>query len=188
MNHAIRRQALQTTAKVALSLTVLACGGTVEVAQEAPAQTDPPPDPPEPIDEEQGERLPSQASFPEEEEPLACDAAPVGEEVTILDDEQLGCCLDQLEPVWPAEGPDGWEQWQETMQDEDVGACCNVVVAHADQATTFDLFETLGWDKIQRCCEAAGSPVGPACTPWGPPVPPHLRGVMPLSLDALEIA
>ena len=70
------------------------------------------------------------------------------------------------------------------MQDEGVGACCNVVVAHANEGGS--VMEQLGWENIQRCCQAAGSPFGPACTPWGPPVPPAMRAFA--DLDALEIA
>lgn len=183
MNEAIRRQALQTTAKIALSLTVLACGGTVEIANQTATATDDPPDPELPIHEEDEEEPPVQLFRPEAET-LACEAAPVGEEVALLDAEQLDCCTELLESVWPVEGPNAWEQWQRSMQDPDVGACCNVVVAHANQQV--ELLDTLGWQNVQMCCDAAGAPFGAACTPWGPPVPPAMRPFA--DLDALEIA
>lgn len=28
------------------------------------------------------------------------------------------------------------------------------------------------WEMGMRCCDVMGNPMGPACTPWGPPVPP----------------
>ena len=186
MNDATFRRALKTTAKIALSLTVFACGGTVDVADQSSASTDDPPEPERPVYDEEEEEPPVQVYRPEEEEEetLACEAAPVGEEVAILDTEQLDCCVALLEPAWPGEGPEAWQEWETTMKDEAVGACCNIVVAHANES--FQLVESLGWQNVQMCCQAAGSPFGPACTPWGPPVPPAMGAFA--DLDELEIA
>lgn len=185
MHDDIRRRALQITAKVALSLTVFGCGGTVEVASEAPVTDDPPTEPPDPDDpgEEPRDGRPERPTERPTDPALACDAVPPGEPVTALDEDRLACCVDLLEPLWADETVAGWEAWQQTKLDPDVAGCCNVVVAHV--AASLEIAPAIGWSEVTQCCDAAGFPAGPACTPWGPPVPPvGLRGLT--SLDLLE--
>ena len=67
MNDATFRRALKTTAKIALSLTVFACGGTVDVADQSSASTDDPPEPERPVYDEEEEEPPVQVYRPEEE-------------------------------------------------------------------------------------------------------------------------
>jgi hypothetical protein len=192
MNDDIRRQALRATAKIALSLTVIGCGGTVDVAGSSQTVTDEPNEPIEdPLEPQPNEPHPDgpdaigEVTFPEqEEEALVCDAPPVGDEVAILDGGKLDCCMDFLEPTWPEPTAEGWEQWQTAMQDPDIGACCNVVTAHVGESA--EPLADVTWDQFQNCCVATGF-AQVACTPWGPPVPPAWDGAL-TSLDALELA
>jgi len=43
--------------------------------------------------------------------------------------------------------------------------CCDVLIHTQDPWAS---------DKLGECCYALGTPHGPACTPWGPPVPPAM--------------
>jgi len=43
--------------------------------------------------------------------------------------------------------------------------CCDVLIHSADPWSS---------EQLGECCFALGTPHGPACTPWGPPVPPSM--------------
>lgn len=170
MDDNIRRAALRATAKVALSFTVMACGGVAQVpstnsddaiADDPSQELTPPTDAYEaPV---AVSYLP--ASPPEEE--LACNA-PLPGEVTEADAEQLNCCTEHLETVFPSGGD--WESWLESAAEPSAQACCNVVIAGV--GFDWELIDQVGGDTVYACCEALGFPSSPACTPWGPPVPP----------------
>ena len=176
MDEKIRRAALRATAKVALAMTVVGCLGEVQVeADEAnPEESDGPPEeevtttiaPPGP-----------QRPEPGVETELACEAPGPDDEVA-LDPEQLDCCNALLAPVLPSE-PDAWPAWIEAAAAPDVQGCCRVELAHfeADPGGT-----VVPWDTVSPCCEALEFPVGVACTPWGPAVPPAVLGELPLLL------
>ena len=174
MDVLVRKLALRATAKVALGMTVVGCASTVAVEKQDSSITDDPLpyEPPVALDEEQEQQ--EEETYPvylppKPGEELMCSAPPVGEEVA-LDDEQFQCCVDALIPITPHEG-EGWDQWQDTMQDGEVQACCNVVAVHAE--VDHQRIEELGWEKFNACCSSLDHPPG-ACTPWGPPVPPAI--------------
>jgi hypothetical protein len=186
-----RLAALRATAKVALSFTV-GCGGAVLVPEgdtnEEPRNPDPGtpgakeiparPAPAEPAPTATSPSEPVPVPAPE----LACDAPPPGEPVS-GGEEQLACCADHLAPIVPSDKNGwNWESWEKQKSAPDAQACCNVVLAHTN-ASQNPAWDMVGWDTLSACCYALGNPSGPACTPWGPPVPPAVR-VLP-DLDRL---
>lgn len=166
MRESTRRAALRATAKVALSLTVVGCAAEVQLPREdnedATVGTD------EELTRAGGRTGSPTASGGSSGDELVCDAPPVGE-VVLLDAELVQCCTSFIEPATPTDGP-SWETWQ-SVADPDLDGCCQVLVAHVDQDTTGagDL-----WEMMSACCMRLDYPMGPACTPWGPPVPPAM--------------
>jgi hypothetical protein len=156
---------------VALSLTVFGCAGQVEIDRTPSNDSDPTPDQP-PIDPADDPTLSGMPGMPQNDPPihseLACQAEPPGQVVDI-DAEQLTCCVDLLAPVVPING-EGWDVWTSDSTDPDVQGCCNVLIANVD--ADWNNAELLGYEAVSACCQAIGSPTGPACTPWGPPAPP----------------
>ena len=61
--------------------------------------------------------------------------------------------------------------------------CCGALVRQLDKTevepggiTYEDVYgDENGWLVVNRCCDLLDNPLGPACTPWGPPVPPELE-------------
>jgi hypothetical protein len=185
MDILIRRAALRATAKVALSLTVVGCGANVDSIDDEEAYsrddgyaTGKGDDVGEPADDAPDgavEDANDDADCSDEEE-LACglgEGDPSAIEEIALDDAQLLCCAELLEPLTPSWDEEGsWEAWQESQADPEVAGCCGVAVAHVN--ADYMKIEQVGWDTLNACCGAIGNPMGPACTPWGPPVPPAI--------------
>jgi hypothetical protein len=75
--------------------------------------------------------------------------------------------------------------WGEPVPDlpETVSVCC----AHVYEAYMDEIFQradggapTQGIGRANfACCDMEGWPRGPACTPWGPPVPPAMPPSVP---------
>ena len=175
MDESIRRAALRATAKVALAMTVMGCLGEVRVdsagAQAGEGGDQPAtPDPLEP-----GAGGTGGATATPDPEALACEA-PYPDEAVILDSDQLGCCEDLLGPLLPAVG-EQWDAWNEVSGELEVQGCCRVAVAHFDADP---VASEVPWETLGPCCDAIGFPSGPACTPWGPAVPPAVLGELPM--------
>ncbi len=69
--------------------------------------------------------------------------------------------------------------WEAVVSDPSLRGCCTVIVRAEDPWSLAGL---------SPCCALLGHPQGPACTPWGPPVPPPLgdsvpRARRPVALD-----
>jgi hypothetical protein len=184
MDDQIRRAALRATAKIALSLTVLGCTSTVQletVNTDEPIEDDPPP-----IETPSEEPLedPGRVAIPSPPEALACDAPRPGEEVSI-DDAQLDCCLGVLEPLIPTGEVNTWEQWQQDAEEPAVMGCCVVAVSHVSD--DWSKMDTVGWETVNSCC-AIDQSLGPACSPWGPPMPPLFDELLAAAFDRIEVA
>lgn len=178
MDILIRKAALRATAKVALSLTVVGCGlATDSTGEEEAYSRDEGPS----QDYGKGDDLGETADDHDDgdcndEEELACglgaDDASAFEEIA-LDDDQLLCCSELLQPLVPNwEDETSWDAWQDHQTEPEVSGCCGVAVAHVN--ADYQKIEQVGWETLNACCGAIGNPIGPACTPWGPPVPPAI--------------
>lgn len=189
MNDQTRRAALRATAKIALSLTVVGCTTSVlddSNSAEAPAEEAPTivvatPNDDAPADEPP-RVIPRAPERNDIVEPLACGAPEPGDEV-VIDDEQLGCCLDMLEPLVVSTSGNTWEQWQQEAADPAVYGCCMVAIAHVD--ADWSKSETVGSDAMMSCCGLGI--IGWACTPWGPPMPPMFDARLAAAFDRMEL-
>jgi hypothetical protein len=192
MTDDIHRAALRATAKVALSLTVFGCGGSVEVQSptEGPiagAGGAPTPQHPD------GGATPigvggsgGTQGMGGSEPTLMCSATEPPALVSI-DPAAFGCCVDFL-------GEQALSTWQQPT--EELIACCHEVVGQIDQdpALTAQIDPALVapiWPEkpAPSCCDVLGNPctMPCGCTVWGPPVPYGVRGRL-LMLDELEVA
>jgi hypothetical protein len=86
------------------------------------------------------------------------------------------CCEDVIATEIPPEG-----LIDATALSADAVACCKVVVPFYDDAmsagTTLSDAHALTWSQRSSCCGAFDPvPIGPTCTPWGPPLPPTMEG------------
>lgn len=189
MNDDIHRAALRATAKVALSLTVLGCGGHVEIAaSESKGEAGHGGAPPTPTSSSRAASTSSGrggAGGTQMPGPM-CDAATPGDPVT-LDPGAFACCADWL-PEQPA------QSWIE--QPMELVACCNELVGQIDldPALMTGLDPSLVapvWpdDGTPSCCDVLGNPcTAPCgCVVWGPPVPRGLYRAL-WSLAELEVA
>ena len=183
MTDDVHRDALRATLKIALGLTVLSCGGRVEVHEaDEPDGSDggaPGTSSVASSSAAQGgattnlggaDGVGGAGGAPE----AFCDAAPPASPVE-LDPASFACCVDHLssqpQPVWEA-------------PTEELVACCNEVVGQIDQepALASQIDESLVapvWpqDETIGCCEVLGNPctMPCGCTVWGPPMPYRLR-------------
>ncbi len=181
MNESIRKRALRAAAKVALSFTVMGCGTVVIEKVPLPAQDDPVEKPSEQPSSDGQPRLknPTVLGLAETSDELLCHAPTAAEDVPLDDDELVACCRAELGPQLSL-ALDDQQVWNDfaTAAAEDAGtqACCTVLVVNNDadaQSTGNVDFET-AW-LLQPCCQSIDVPVGPTCTPWGPPMPPSMR-------------
>ncbi len=79
------------------------------------------------------------------------------------------CCVAFLQPYTPT----GFQMFgAAAASDPRVHDCCQAVVLHVDQDTQD--YGNLPDDERFACCNLLDTPIGPACTPWGPPVPPEM--------------
>ncbi len=180
----VHRSALRATAKIALSLTVIGCGGRVEVHET--------PDTPEGTGGAPGTTSSTTTitvgpggapgtggttalGGAGGTEAIFCDAASPAAPVE-LDPASFACCVDHLtsQPT---------ESW--TSPTEELVACCYEVVGQIDQepALASQIDESLVapvWpaDDQIGCCEVLGNPctMPCGCTVWGPPMPFRLAG------------
>jgi hypothetical protein len=191
----VHRRALRATAKIALSLTVVGCGGRVEI--------------PAPAGDDAGAGGAPVTSTPSPSTTTGNGGAPVVQTTTgqggaggvmvaaceptdptapvSLDPQSFGCCVDHLTNQTQA-------AWQ--SPDEQTLGCCHEVVGQIDQDPSLlaQIDESLVapvWpdDGSITCCEVLGNPctMPCGCTVWGPPIPYRLPGRLP-SLDELEVA
>lgn len=98
--------------------------------------------------------------------PAVCDAPPPDASV---DSTVFDCCLAFVEPYVPEAGGSFDPS---AASDPRIVDCCQAIVAHVDQDTQD--FVKVPYQEMGACCTLLGRPVGTACTPWGPPVPPAM--------------
>ena len=171
MNASIRRRALSAAATVTLSASVFGCGGLVA------SQTHDEPS----IVNAGDPATPSTGAPSTPHAALVCGAPAVGADASV-DDGTFACCRDVVAATLGDSG--AWHLPDAAAADPQVVACCSAIIHHVDQkpADYAKSGSTLG-----PCCTAVHYPIGVACTPWGPPVPPEMPRV-PSSAPANEVA
>ncbi len=153
----VRKLALRSAAKVAFGSIALGCGGSLMV--ESDAATDAADAKNETSTIEAGPLDAALACTP----PVEVDGGDPGEEI-------FQCCLGEVEAIT---GDAGFvvAPASEVTGDPSLDNCCKAIIAHVDNATEDYSAATSG---LPTCCNALQGPVGPACTPWGPPTPPAM--------------
>jgi hypothetical protein len=86
-----------------------------------------------------------------------------------IDPTMFDCCL----PFLAQYAPDGGGAFTTSAAgDPYVLSCCAAIVNDVDHNTQD--YAKVPWQELNACCVLLQYPVGPACTPWGPPVPPAM--------------
>lgn len=99
---------------------------------------------------------------------LAC-TAPVELDASV-DEPTFECCLGVVEEMTGDAGFTVVDAGA-VAADPSVDNCCKAIIAHVD-TTTADYSKAS--PTLPTCCGANDYPMGTACTPWGPPMPPEL--------------
>lgn len=178
----IHRRALLTAAK--LSLFAAGCGGvdgdgahtqattasttgatgvgTPTATVAAPTSAPPPPKTPSPSTTVSA-GPPADAPSKDKGCPLPVYSLPT--------DADVSCCEAEVAAAFPAGGGAGADP------SPGVAACCGVAIDYYDHhgAEAAAAGHVLPWNVLSACCGALHpAPIGPTCTPWGPPPPPAM--------------
>jgi hypothetical protein len=176
MDISTRKKALRHAAKVAFGSLMMGCGGTegvngpdaqgdTMVAKDAPAGQD------------------ARAQDAQDEGPtdammvgdgsLACTGEAVSVDSGDVTEQTFQCCLGVIEQdLGDSAFPEA--DASTVTGDPSVDNCCSVVIARVDDNTgDYSAADAV----LPSCCNALGYPQGPACTPWGPPMPPAMEVV-----------
>jgi hypothetical protein len=186
MNGSIRKMALRHAAKVAFGSFVVACGGTVAGGEDASSDaktsndTGTKTDASTSLDSSLDSSSPADSST--SDGALAC-TGPVDIDASSITPEVFQCCLGVVEQLTGDAGFSAIDAGEITG-DPAVDNCCKVIIADVD-SNTGDY--SAASPTLYSCCNALGNPIGPACTPWGPPMPPCMPYEW-LALPALEAA
>lgn len=180
----VRSAALRAAAKVAFSMMAVACGGVIE-SSEAPdassgaVPSDPggtTPGAPNTNGHVSPPRrdTPASTPLPRLTLPAMAQTCDITGPEPVNEANEL-CCEDVIATEI---SPDGLIIASELSSD--AIACCKVVVPFYDEAsttgTTLSEGHALTWSQRYGCCSALDPmPIGPTCTPWGPPLPPTMR-------------
>jgi hypothetical protein len=184
MDPGIFRAALRASAKVALGATLSSCGGTLQTAAH-------------------GEPPDATADAPELEDALVetdspgagmCEPPPVASLLPEqshpgirISDDLFACCATMVGSALVLDG--GLNQTDAAAIDPHVLDCCAVAIYrvnadvgpdagafYRDQATLLEAGADLN-SNFLGCCDPLHDYNGPACTPWGPPMPPAMPQV-----------
>lgn len=159
----VRKMALRNAAKVALGSLVMGCGGTItdggDAATDASSNKD----------TAQQKETSVLDVVVQSDAPLAC-TGPVDVDAGDPGSTVFACCLPVVEALT---GDAGFVVVDagEVTGDPSVDNCCKAIIAHVDNDTQD---YSAASQVLSTCCNALGYPVGPACTPWGPPTPPEM--------------
>lgn len=180
MRDDVARAALRAAARLALTTTVLGCGGRVTVDTPTKGHT-------ASNEPALGGSGGSGGLSTETEQPPcgeAGDPAAPGAEA-------VACCSELAHVAFPEPGvfPDP------VTVDADVKDCCGVLAAHYDAllangagGSAADPWTWQGDGDVQWACCASIDYASTTCTPWGPPVPPPMRRRDARRGDGSEVA
>lgn len=136
------------------------------------AGTMPQPDPaPAPSSTTYQPRVEAPQGLPQLGQPPPSDAL-CGAQSAKLDDEQAACCEAELASLVPPDFAIDQAPLPTSMT-----TCCGGLVARHD--ASFDAGTAgeskLSYYQLSQCCQLLDPmPIGPTCTPWGPPMPPSM--------------
>jgi hypothetical protein len=178
MKASTRAFALRAAAKAALSVSLAGCGGaTLSPATDdsgaAPVTTHTPDS--GPADAARGTTPAEAGATPEAGEARVgtsepCSGIPAEGDAAVSKD-TFTCCTSYLSPgadaAFATLGVDAAAPASRT--------CCSVVISYVDRDTTGNAYAAAE-QVIPACCnDLRPTPIGRACTPWGPPVPPVMH-------------
>jgi hypothetical protein len=183
MDLLVRRRALLAAAKVALSLSIVACSAAVE-------------DPTSQDDTTNDYLRKKNDAGPAATHDCGTKAPPTttcGIPKTGVDaaapvaSEELTCCTSFI----ASKRSDAGEGWMtlpaDAKKDPDIVACCGAIVANGVSWGDDAGIATAPYDVVQSCCQVTGFR-SVACTPWGPPAPPAMTKLRRDELVALMLA
>jgi hypothetical protein len=185
MDEWMHRAALRAAAKVALAGLVGGCGAHSELPGGGAATPEPGGRPAadasadgrETSADAQGADAREAATDAADAAALACAAQAGGDEEGVFT-----CCLETVGRYFPDGGFAG-ELPAAAAADPEAVACCPEIVGHVEDAFVDGGADPSAvWSRandrgvLASCCNALDNPMGPACTPWGPPVPPAMPG------------
>jgi hypothetical protein len=162
MRPEIQRAALRAAARLALSATVFGCAsseggragtGSSSAADETDTTTSP--------------AAPTGARFGTTDAGLPNTGVCGGSET--CDDERVDCCAEVVSCNAPDAGDTTWPP----VAAAPVVECCGVLERWHDANWDAGGFE---WPNRDFCCAVTGWEGSRTCTPWGPPVPPAMKG------------
>lgn len=157
MDAIVRRRALLAAAKVALSLTVLGCSSSAE-------------DPTASEDDTAAEALHRHKDAGCHHHQAACDTTVTADAGVSADG--LACCRTLVTSEMADAGFGMSQLPASAKKDPDITACCKAISASGwgSGGAAMSAYET-----ARACCELTGDWSNPACTPWGPPMPPAMK-------------
>jgi hypothetical protein len=168
----VKKLALRSAAKVAFGTMMVGCGGTMAVSDAGePQDASNPKNDASSIDSSTDGNAADVAQIEDAtgDGALAC-TPPVEVDGGDPGAEVFACCLGVVEAIT---GDAGFivADAGEVTGDPSVDNCCKAIIAHVDNDTPdYSAAE----QALPTCCNALASPMGPACTPWGPPMPPEM--------------
>ena len=147
MNVDVFQAALAATARVACCAVLISC-------QKTPIQ----PEEPAPMMEHATQKEEQPAAQPpiEELSPKSRDLRPKGST-------EFLACTPKIEAHLTAE-----QSTPDLKMTKEVAACCDM------QGNEVDATTRLKWEHRDECCDILNWTGPAACTPWGPPTPPHM--------------
>jgi hypothetical protein len=148
MSPEIRREALMAAARIACAVALVGCG------PKSGAAVTPPTD-----------GTPAVAQPAPAADPGSCEdtvAAAFAQPETPADDDDAG-----WEAHWAAQRA----ALAEARDNAEVVACCEQEI----ESKLDDPSGAWDWEHLRACCDVTGME-NVACTPWGPPTPPAMRG------------
>jgi len=173
MELTIRRLALRGAAKVAFGSLFFQCGGAITTGPgDAEADAKAKPDG-APVDAAVLDVVAPDAA-------LAC-TGPTAIDAGDVSEEAFACCVGEVASAVgdasPWDDPNGPDA--SVVEDNPAALnCCDAILARMDdEPDGGDLGQDYATASqvLSWCCFATGTPFGPACTPWGPPMPPEME-------------
>ncbi|HEY1954817.1 MAG TPA: hypothetical protein VGH28_04380 [Polyangiaceae bacterium] len=162
---------MRNAAKVALGSLFFGCGGAVAV--DAPDAAKPLKDAATDVSDA---AVAKDASV---DAALAC-TGPTEVDASDVDESAFECCIATVQSdvgdATPFDDPNGPDA-SLVADNPSAANCCKVILARIDDEPDGG---DAGGDRMAAdslfswCCTALDEPMGPACTPWGPPTPPEM--------------